>query len=64
MSPGMEFQLSLDAYTNRSWIVEWSTNTSNWSQLGKFLQVTSPQEVPDPGATNSPHRIYRARLAP
>jgi hypothetical protein len=57
-------QFQLDAYTNRNWNIEFSTNATDWSSLRTVFPLMSPEPIDDPGATNGPHRFYRARLGP
>lgn len=61
---GGTYQFALSAYTNRNWKIEFSTNTTTWNFLQTVPVLVSPAGVSDPAPTNSPNRIYRARLAP
>jgi hypothetical protein len=54
----------LNAYTNRNYVIEFSTSTSDWTYLRTSFQTNDPSVAVDSAATNSPMRIYRARLAP
>ena len=58
------FQFNLDAYTNRHYVIEWADLATNWAFGQTVTQLVSPNPVIDSTATNSPQRIYRARLAP
>ena len=58
------FQFALNAYTNRSYVIEASDTATNWFFLKTVPQSTETNTVTDATATNSAHRIYRARLAP
>jgi hypothetical protein len=62
--PSGASQFLLGAYTNRNYVIEFSTNTQAWLYLQTSFQTNDPSLIADPGATNSPMRIYRARLAP
>ena len=64
MLGGGTYQFALNAYTNRNYVVEFSTNTTTWNFLTSSWQFADSTPVNDATATNSPHRIYRARLAP
>lgn len=58
------FGFVLNAYTNRNYVIDFSTNASSWNQLTTVFQTNGASAVADADATLSPHRIYRARLAP
>ena len=58
------FQFSVNAYTNRNYIIEASDTATNWFFLKSVPQSVEMNTVIDATATNSPHRIYRVRLAP
>ncbi len=64
MQPDGSHQFLLNAYTNRNYIIEFSTNTFDWTYLRSSFQTNDPALVSDPAATNSLIRLYRARLAP
>lgn len=59
-----EFQFALNAYTNRNYVIEASDTATNWFLLKTIPQPAEANVVTDTTATNSSHRIYRARLAP
>lgn len=61
---GGAHQFLLNAYTNRNYAIEFSTNALSWLYLQTSFQTNDPSLIADPGATNSPMRLYRARLAP
>jgi hypothetical protein len=58
------FQFSLNAYTNRNYVIEASDTATNWFFLKTVPQSAETNGVTDTTATNSTHRIYRVRLAP
>jgi len=63
MSPaGLEFLLQ--AYTNRNYVIEYSTNAADWTFLQTLTQRAGSERVLDAQAGASPHRLYRARVAP
>jgi hypothetical protein len=54
----------LQAYTNRNYVIEFSTNATDWWYLHTSFQTNDPALKVDPAAATSPLRLYRARLAP
>jgi hypothetical protein len=58
------YEFILNAYTNRNYVIEVSTNALDWEFLKWIAQATESQPVTDRSADGSPHRLYRARLAP
>lgn len=64
MRPDGAHRFLLNAYSNRNYIIEFSTNALSWNYLLTSFQTNDPASISDPAATNSPMRIYRARLAP
>ncbi|HEU0011121.1 MAG TPA: hypothetical protein VFT34_14990 [Verrucomicrobiae bacterium] len=54
----------LSGYTNRQYVIEFSTNALDWLYLLSSFQTNDPSLMVDPAARNSPMRLYRARLAP
>jgi hypothetical protein len=58
------FRFTLHAYTNRSYVIDISSDAANWTFLKSVSQGAESQAVSDTTATGSPHRLYRARLAP
>ncbi|MEY2408612.1 MAG: hypothetical protein QOF48_1282, partial [Verrucomicrobiota bacterium] len=63
-APGGVFQVLMNAYSNRNYVIEFSTNATAWSPFLTRFQTNDPSLITDPSATNSPLRLYRARLAP
>lgn len=59
-----KFRAELHAYTNRSYVIEFSTNATAWNFLKAVPQTADSTLVIDITASNSTHRVYRARLAP
>jgi len=57
-------RFDLNAYANRQYVIEYSTNALDWLYLFNSFQTNDPSLMVDPAATNSPMRLYRARLAP
>lgn len=57
-------RFDLSGYTNRNYVIEYSTNAVEWSYLFSSFQTNDPSLMVDPEARNSPMRLYRARLAP
>lgn len=58
------YQFTLVAYTNRNYVIESSTDVAAWNFVKTVAQSAESSLVFDPTATNSTHRLYRARLAP
>lgn len=63
-APGGPSQFLLNAYTNRSYVIEYSTNARDWLYLFPSFQTNDPALIADPSASSAPMRLYRARLAP
>jgi hypothetical protein len=63
MMTGGPFRFLLEAYTNRYYRVEASTDASTWVPVLTLFQTNEMTPGSDPNATNA-HRIYRARLGP
>lgn len=63
-APGGPSQFLLNAYTNRSYVIEYSTNARDWLYLFPSFQTNDPALIADPSDTVVPMRLYRARLAP
>lgn len=57
-------QLQLSGLAGPSYILQASTNLSNWISLGTNVPVATPFLMLDPAATNFPHRFYRAVQQP
>jgi len=64
MMIGGTYQFTLNAYSNRNYVVESSDVLPAWTFLRTVFQTNESGSVLDATATNSPHRFYRARLAP
>lgn len=62
--PDGNYEFSLSAYTNRNYVIEFATQTTNWAGLKTVLQSAEVNRVTDLDAANSAFRLYRARLAP
>jgi hypothetical protein len=58
------FQFILDAYTNRNYVIDFSSDAVLWNPLKTVSQPSESNPVVDTTATNAAHRLYRARLAP
>ena len=58
------YQFTLNAYTNRNYVIESSTDPGSWNFVKTVAQPAESSLVTDPTATNATHRLYRARLAP
>jgi hypothetical protein len=58
-----ENRVVLNAYSNRNYVVEYSTDLSGWNPLGTFFQTNGANLIQD---SSSPlkQKFYRARLAP
>ncbi len=63
MTP-LGYQFQFNAYPNRNWIVEATTDFAAWTNLTTHFQVTDPSVLADSAATNGLRRFYRAHLAP
>jgi hypothetical protein len=64
MGAGGSFEFSLNAYSNRNYVIEASETATNWSTLKTVFQSSASTLVTDATASDSTHRIYRAHLAP
>jgi len=61
--PDGSFQARLQSSnTNRTHLIEISTNLPNWTSLTSIFYSNSPTLFIDATATNAPLRFYRARL--
>jgi len=58
------YQFTLNAYTNRNYVIESSTDAAVWNFVTTVAQAAESSPVADPTASNVIHRLYRARLAP
>jgi hypothetical protein len=62
--PDGTFQFQLQGYTNRNYVIESADSATNWVFVKTVWQAVDSNVVADATATNTAHRIYRARLAP
>lgn len=60
---GNEFQFTLNAYSNRNYILDYSTTLANWNALKTNFQSSDSVVIHDLEAAEA-QRFYRARLAP
>jgi len=60
-SPG---GFTLNAWSNRNYVVEFCTGLPAWNTLGTFFQTNAANRIIDPALSIAPHKLYRARLAP
>ena len=51
----------LNGQANQSYILEISTNLTNWTTLTTFTATNAAMPFTDTTATNAPQRFYRAR---
>lgn len=58
--PGVGLQLSLDGITNEVYLLQTSTDLTNWTALLTFTNTGAPFIYVDSGATNHPWAFYRA----
>jgi len=58
------FRFELEAYPNRSYLVEVSTNPPIWNPLGTVFQASNVVELGETNGIDDGMRLYRARLAP
>jgi hypothetical protein len=58
------FNFFLQAYTNRNYVIETSSNLTSWSVWKTQFQPTDQTPVTDPAASPGISRFYRAKLAP
>jgi hypothetical protein len=58
-----ESQFVLNAFPNRNYVVEYSTNLATWSPLGTFFQTNAANLIQD-SSIPLLQKFYRARLAP
>jgi hypothetical protein len=61
---GGAIQFTLDAYTNRNYVIDFSSDAASWNPLKTVPQPIESNPVVDTTAADSTHRLYRARLAP
>ena len=64
MRPDGVYQFLLNAYTNRNYVIESSSDAAAWNFVKTVAQAAESSLVADPTASNVTHRLYRARLAP
>jgi hypothetical protein len=64
MMGGNLFEFTLDAYTNRNYVIEFSESGAGWNDLKTVFQSSGTNPVSDSVSAGSTDRIYRARLAP
>jgi hypothetical protein len=57
-------QFMLNAYSNRNYVIEYSTNASTWHPLETSFQTNELSVILDPAAASPGMKLYRARLAP
>jgi uncharacterized repeat protein (TIGR03806 family) len=57
--PNGEFQLGVAGVSNKTYILQASTNLINWIPLSTNLATTNRFNLFDPGASNFPSRFYR-----
>jgi hypothetical protein len=57
-------QFVLNAWPNRNYVVESSTDLATWSPLGTYFQTNAANLIQDPSALPLSPKFYRARLAP
>lgn len=62
--PNGDFRFALNAYTNRTYAVDASTNGQNWGTLVMLMHTNEPAIITDSAALPDRMRLYRARLAP
>ena len=60
--PSGAFTFLLNAYTNRNYRVDMSTNCTDWTALTTLKMTNSPALVTDPGTAGESKRFYRALL--
>jgi hypothetical protein len=58
------FEFVLNAYSNRNYVVEFSTNLLFWTGLTTNFQSGESLILQDTSAGEAPMRVYRAHLAP
>jgi hypothetical protein len=56
--------LQLSGLAGKNYVLQASTNLSNWISLGTNVPVATPFYLSDPAATNFPNRFYRAVQQP
>ena len=68
ISPGIftngTFRVQVSATTNKSYILQASTNLLQWVALSTNTPAATPFYVSDPNATNFSHRFYRVLQGP
>jgi hypothetical protein len=57
-------QLELSGLAGKNYILQTSTNLSDWISIGTNVPVATPFYMSDPAATNFPNRFYRAVQQP
>lgn len=58
------FRFSLNAYPNRDYEIQVTTNLVSWTPLTTISQTNPSGPVADAAGTNAPSRYYRAQLIP
>ena len=64
LSAPAQGQFVLNAWTNRNYVVESSSDLAVWSSLGTYFQTNAANLIQDPSAPPLSPKFYRARLAP
>jgi hypothetical protein len=57
--PNNQFQIGFYGNTGSNYVLEATTNLSNWAPISTNTAVTTPFNIIDPGASNFPYRYYR-----
>ena len=56
-----QFQFLLTSDPGRNFLIQWSSNRSNWQPLGVLTNTSGTSSVLDSNTAGSPIRYYRAR---
>ena len=57
--PNNQFQIGFYGNPGSNYVLEATTNLSNWTPISTNAAPTTPFNMIDPGATNFPYRFYR-----
>jgi hypothetical protein len=54
-----QFQLGVSGTAGKTYVLQASTDFTNWTSLNTNMVFTNIFKLVDPGASNFPHRFYR-----
>ena len=59
---GNQFQLGFEGVSNDTYVLEATTNFTDWTFISTNTLTNSTFNLMDPGASNFPYRFYRVLL--